>query len=111
MQSRIPCTQADVISVPCAGPTTFPSWDSRTSLTEFLPSAIACLQEQSKTSGNLAMQRQDLLDELPKTKLGPALESDIAAARFGPLVWYMYDLGTALGVAAWLSCFGIPHTP
>ena len=48
---------------------------------EFLPLAFASLQQQCNFAGDQAMLRQDLLDELAKTKLGPSLETDAVAAR------------------------------
>ncbi len=48
---------------------------------EFLPLAFASLQAQCDVAGDQAMLRQDLLDELTKTKLGPSLDLDSIAAR------------------------------
>lgn len=58
-----------------------PAWTQRTTFLEFLPVAVASLQGHCNLAGSQAMQRQDLLDELPKTKLGGALETDMVAAR------------------------------
>ena len=58
-----------------------PAWTPRMTFLEFLPQAIASLQSQCHLAGDQAMLRQDLLDELSKTKMGPSLDTDAVAAR------------------------------
>lgn len=63
------------------GSVAMPQWSPRMTFLEFLPLAFASLQQQCNFAGDQAMLRQDLLDELAKTKLGPSLETDAVAAR------------------------------
>lgn len=64
------------------GSVAMPSWTPRMTFLEFLPLAFSSLQSQCNAAGDQAMLRQDLLEELAKTKLGPSLETDAVAARY-----------------------------
>ena len=47
-----------------------PSFGGFSSLEEFVPLAMEVLERRCESAGGLAMAWQDLLEELPKTKLG-----------------------------------------
>jgi len=58
-----------------------PAFGSRTTLEEYVPLAVEVLERRCELAGEWAMARQDLLDELPNTKLGTAVEIDVISAR------------------------------
>ncbi len=47
-----------------------------------MPAAVDVLERRCESAGDSAMARQDLLEELPMTKLGEAVEIDVIAARY-----------------------------
>lgn len=58
-----------------------PAFGSRDTLEEYALLAKEHLERQCESAGESAMARQDLLEEIPKTKLGSAIEIDVIAAR------------------------------
>ena len=72
-----------------------------------MPLAMEVLERRCGSAGAWAMARQDLLEELPKTKLGPALEIDVVAARcrFEPSqILHIKHLSSRLCVLLGLTC-------
>lgn len=74
-------TLARVVS---AGKPRLPAWGSGTSLVEYLGEVVGALQRQCRTAATVAALRQDLLQEIGLTKLGPAVETDGMGARSSP---------------------------
>jgi hypothetical protein len=76
---------AIISSMILAGRPSPPAFGSRDTLEEYALLAKEHLERQCESAGESAMARQDLLEEIPKTKLGSAIEIDVIAARYDPL--------------------------